>query len=306
MVLSAPATPSVPATPWLAAAALVSNALVWGLSWIAFRALQATGVHPLWATAMVFTVAMLGILAWRPKAGRSFAAHPGLWVLFMASGLSNVGFNWAVTVGDVVRVALLFYTMPAWAVLLAWLVLGERPTRSRLLQVALALAGVAIVLKQPGVPWPVPSSLPDYLALLGGLSFALTNIMLRKLRHVPTAACMLAMFSGGAGTATGVALAAMGGGLVQGVPFANMAWVAWVGWAAALSLGFIGGNLALQYGVARLSAVTGSLIMLSEVLFASVSSVLMGVSSANTHTLAGGTMILLAALLASRSENKGL
>ena len=31
-----------------------------------------------------------------------------------------MAFNWAVTVGDVVRVVLLFYLMPAWSVLLAW------------------------------------------------------------------------------------------------------------------------------------------------------------------------------------------
>ena len=42
--------------------------------------------------------------------------------------MTNVGFNWAVTMGDVVRVVLLFYLMPLWAVLLAWPLLGERPT----------------------------------------------------------------------------------------------------------------------------------------------------------------------------------
>jgi drug/metabolite transporter (DMT)-like permease len=34
-------------------------------------------------------------------------------------------FNWAVTIGDVGRVVLLFYLMPAWAALFARLVLGE-------------------------------------------------------------------------------------------------------------------------------------------------------------------------------------
>lgn len=304
MTVTARSAPTAPL--WIAAAALISNSLVWGLSWIPFRALQVAGVHPLWATAMVFTVALVCLVVWRPGAWRGFTAHPGLWVLFAATGISNVGFNWAVTIGDVVRVALLFYTMPAWAVLLAWLVLGERPTQARLLQVALALAGVVVVLKKPGVPWPVPENLADYLALLGGFSFALTNIMLRQLRNAPSAARMLAMFSGGAGMATVMALITMAAGWVQAVPFANGAWFTWIGWTAVLSVGFIGGNLALQYGAARLSAVAGSLIMLSEVLFASVSSVMMGASSADTRTLAGGTMILLAALLASRSDNQGL
>ena len=36
--------------------ALVYNALVWGLSWIAFKALHAQGLHPLWSTAIVYAV----------------------------------------------------------------------------------------------------------------------------------------------------------------------------------------------------------------------------------------------------------
>ena len=39
-------------TGTLPALALVYNALVWGLSWIAFKALHAQGLHPLWSTAM--------------------------------------------------------------------------------------------------------------------------------------------------------------------------------------------------------------------------------------------------------------
>ena len=70
-------------------------------------------------------------------------------MLLVAAGLTNVGFNWAVTVGDVVRVVLLFYLMPAWVVLLAWPLLGERPTSASLLRLALALAGVLVVLRTP-------------------------------------------------------------------------------------------------------------------------------------------------------------
>ena len=66
---------------------------------------------------------------------------------------------------------------------------------------------------------------------------------------------------------------------------------------ALLSLSFLLGNLALQYGAARLAAHTTALVMLSEVLFASVSSVLLGASSWDSRTLIGGALILLAALL---------
>jgi hypothetical protein len=67
-----------------------------------------------------------------------------LWVLVLAAGTTNATFNWAVTIGDVVRVVLLFYLMPLWAVLLARLLLKERLTR--------AGAGCAWPWR-----WPVPT-----------------------------------------------------------------------------------------------------------------------------------------------------
>ena len=42
---------------------------------------------------------------------------------------------------------LLFYLMPAWSVLLAWRVLGERPTRMAVvLRLVMAFAGVVLVM----------------------------------------------------------------------------------------------------------------------------------------------------------------
>ena len=88
----------------LAAAALTLNAFVWGVSWWPFRVLQGHGLHPLWATAIIYVFALLCLLTLKPYAWRGLLQHPVLWWLVLASGLTNVGFNWAVTVGDVVRV----------------------------------------------------------------------------------------------------------------------------------------------------------------------------------------------------------
>ncbi|MDO8449536.1 MAG: DMT family transporter [Rhodoferax sp.] len=285
----------------LAATALTLNAFVWGVSWWPFRALQDHGLHPLWATAIIYVFALLCLLVFRPRAWQGFWKHPLLWLLVLASGLTNVGFNWAVTVGDVVRVVLLFYLMPAWVVLLAWPLLGEKPTAGSVLRLALALTGVVIVLKTPASPWPVPESLADWLALVGGFSFALTNILLRRLNQTPGESRMLAMFGGGAVMATGVALVGMALGVVAAPPAPG---VAWAGLALVISLAFLAGNLALQYGAARLSASATSLIMLSEVVFASVSSVVLGTGELSTRTLLGGALILMASLLAVVSFGK--
>ena len=278
----------------LAAAALTLNAFVWGVSWWPFRALQNHGLHPLWATALIYIFGLFCLLLWKPRVWRDFLHHPQLWWLVLAAGLTNVGFNWAVTVGDVVRVVLLFYLMPAWVVLLAWPLLGEKPTRGSLLRLVLALVGVVVVLKTPESPWPLPESLADWLALMGGFSFALTNILLRRLNHIPGEARMLSMFGGGAVMATLAAGVGMGLGMVTALPAPE--WT-WAGLALLISLAFLVGNLALQYGASHLSASATSLIMLSEVVFASVSSVVLGTGELSARTLLGGGLILLASLL---------
>lgn len=271
---------------------LLLNAFVWGVSWWPFRQLHAHGLHPLWATAIVYVFALGCLLLLRPRAWRGFAGQPLLWLLAGAAGLTNVGFNWAVTVGDVVRVVLLFYLMPAWSVLLAWPLLGEKPTPLAMLRLALALAGVAIVLMTAAAPWPIPESLPDWLAILGGFSFALTNILLRKLGNAPSDTRILAMFGGGTVLAGGVALA----GVAQAVvPAPAMLPATGVAVVLILGLGFLASNVALQYGASRLAAHTTALVMLSEVVFASVSSVAAGAAEMTARTALGGALILLAA-----------
>ncbi len=100
-----------------AVSALVLNAFVWGVSWWPLRQLQGLGLHPLWTTTLVYVLVFASLLAFNFKAWRGFVAYPQLCLLAVAAGLTNVGFNWAVTVGDVVRVVLLFYLMPAWSVM---------------------------------------------------------------------------------------------------------------------------------------------------------------------------------------------
>ncbi len=285
----------------LAAAALMLNAFVWGVSWWPFRQLQTHGVHPLWATAIIYIVSLGCLLAVAPRAWRGLVQHPQLLLLMAASGLTNVGFNWAVTVGDVVRVVLLFYLMPLWAALLAWPLLGERPTTTSLSRMLLALVGVVIVLKTDNSAWPVPESGADWLALMGGFCFALTNILLRKLNHTPTASRVLAMFGGGALMATSAACLGLARGVVPLPPAPTAAWLVF---AVALSLAFLVGNLALQYGAARLSSHVTALVMLSEVVFASASSVALGAATLTGRTWLGGGLILLAALWSALSSDE--
>ena len=284
----------------LAAGALTFNALVWGTSWWPLRRFEEQGLHPLWTTLFVYLLAVAVIVAARPQAVMQVVRTPALWVLVLAAGTTNAAFNWGVVIGDVVRVVLLFYLMPLWAVLLARWLLHEPLTRNAAARVVLALAGAAIVLWPHGATgWeqlPIPRSLPDWLGVLGGFSFALNNVMLRREAHRPEEGRALAMFMGGAVVSGGLGAVLALQGLIAGPVRLPPAWAFG---ALVLSVLFLAGNLALQYGAARLRANVTAVVMLTEVIFASVSALALGGGVLTTQLLVGGSMILLAAVLSS-------
>ena len=288
-----------PARALMPALALVFNAFVWGVSWWPFRQLEAAGLHPLWATVLIYAFAVLVITLARPAAWRELFSHPALWVLVLASGTTNAAFNWAVTIGDVVRIVLLFYLMPLWAVLLARLLLHEPLTRSAILRVLLALAGALVILWPTEGGLPLPRTLAEALGVLGGFAFALNNVMLRREAARSEAARALAMFVGGVAVA-GLLIVLLGPtGTVQALPALASGWV--LG-AAGLAAFFLAGNLALQYGATRLSANATAVIMLTEVLFASVSALALGAGTLDLRLALGGAAIIAAALLAARQH----
>src|SRR6185312_14757984 len=84
--------------------------------------------------------------------------------------------------GGAGHVALLAYTMPFWAVLLAWLMLGDTPTPRHWLGLALAAAGLLCIIE----PWrPMGTAVSTALAILGWLAWAAGTVLTKRLfqRH---------------------------------------------------------------------------------------------------------------------------
>ena len=284
----------------LPALALVFNAFTWGVSWWPFRQLQQAGLHPLWVTALSYLVAVLVLMLVWPRALREVLRTPTLWVLVVAAGTTNATFNWAVTTGDVVRVVLLFYLMPLWAVLLARLLLGEHITGRAMLRVVLALTGALVVLWPDGGLATASTLLAlsgaDLLALLGGFTFALNNVMLKHQAHRSESARAMAMFGGGAVVSLAVAALLTQAGLASPLPAPTTLMVAAV---LGLAAWFLAANLSLQFGAARLAANTTSVVMITEVFFASASAMALGAGHLTLRTAVGGALIVSAALLAA-------
>ena len=287
------------------AVALVFNALIWGTSWWPMRQFAAHGLHPLWATAIIFLVVVVVLLVATPRALAQVLRTPALWVLLLAAGATNATFNWAMVVGDVVRVVLLFYLMPLWTVLLARVLLHEPVTRHAAMRVTLALLGAAVVLWPAGRGFdalPLPRSLPDWLGLVGGVAFALNNVMLRREARRSEEGLSMAMFLGGAVVCAPLAAVMAATGAVPWPPLPQ----------AGLGLGLLAmaalylvGNLSLQYGAARLPANVTSVVMLTEVVFAAGSALALGGGELSAQLLLGGGLILGAALMSAFGRTSG-
>lgn len=277
-----------------ASLALLLNACVWGLSWIPFRSLAQQNIHPLWSTAIIYAASTAVMIYLCRKDVRLLGQRPLLLVLALAAGLTNACFNTAVASGDVVRVILLFYLMPVWAIVLARLLLDERLTLRSLVKVALGLSGAGIVLGAETLSTISRIEVADALAVAGGFLFALNNVLLRRLHPLPGRLGTLAMVSGGC-------LMGLAAALVWTVG-TSQPWPA-LGhtgpWPTLLlwSLLFMAANACLQYGASRLPAAVTSVLMLSEILFGSVSAWWLGQADIGAKELLGGVLIAAAALI---------
>jgi drug/metabolite transporter (DMT)-like permease len=295
--------------PWVAVLCLLMNALVWGVSWWPFRQLEARGLHSLWATTIVYSLAVVLIVGVRPSSLSFLRTVPGLWWLALASGLTNAFFNWSVTMGDVVRVVLLFYLMPVWSVILARIILREPITTGAIVRVVVALLGAMFVLQPAAEPnstsgLPAPQNLAEWLGVAGGFSFALNNVMLRRYASQPEPARAIAMFLGGA-LFTGFIAAGLTLMNIISLPVVSNSFFTQHSWALGvllLTIAFLVSNFALQIGASQLPANVTSIVMLAEVVFASVSAVWLGAATMTVNTWIGGALILTASLLALYSS----
>jgi len=77
----------------------------------------------------------------------------------------------------------------------------------------------------------------------------------------------------------------------------------WVVGVLLLTVAIVIANSTLQYGASRLPANTTSIIMLLEVVFASVSSVWLGAGLLTTNTLIGGALIFAACVWSALSSS---
>ena len=154
---------------WAKLASLYAG-LAYGLYWIPLRALEDAGL-PEVLPALMFNLG--GLIAWR---WRNFVTAPlSFHVTGVFLGLSIVTYTNAFLYTEVVHVLILFYLTPIWGFLLARVVLGELITPIRGLSILLGIGGMLTIFGiDSGIP--LPSNVGDWLALVGGILWAIASL----------------------------------------------------------------------------------------------------------------------------------
>jgi drug/metabolite transporter (DMT)-like permease len=297
---------------------LMAGSTMWGTTWIWLKSIDAMGIGPLLLAVLAYGIQFLLLLPWvLPHVRRRWGdgevpmAWYGLLTLALLSGISGTGFTIAMIFGDVVRAMLLFFLIPAWGVIMGRIFLHEPLTPIRIIAVILALGG-AVAILGPDIHWDsspglseghgqwfslLSFSLPDWAALIAGLTLAGANVLFRHMQGEPMLVKLSIM-------QIGVVVFALGALVFFPEPVAAITLGGIVNSLLYGATLLLAAMLCTQYAVERLPAGRSSILMTLELLVASMTAIWIGHEHPSLMVWLGGAMILAAALLEATSQQE--
>lgn len=181
------------ARPRIAPAGLMFLAITsigWGFNWPVTKFLIGE-LPPLTLRGVTGVLGAVLLVALALVRGDSLKVAPAIWPRLATAAILNVT-GWMVLMGLALlwlpasEAALIAYTMPVWASLIAWPVLGERPTVLRTVALVMAFAGLASIMGGNGFA-ASEAKLPGIImALFGAIGFAVGTVFSKKYPiHLP-------------------------------------------------------------------------------------------------------------------------
>lgn len=271
-------------------AIVIASAAAWGCWWIPLRRIDALGFSGDWASLAVLAVAAICLTPLLVRRGGHLRrAGPMVWGTGLFFGAMFATYQHGLITGDIVRVTLLFYLAPVWGTLLAMFVLGARFSLTRLAVIVLGFAGAAVILGfAEGVP--MPRGLGEWMGLASGITFAIGATFAHKVKGDFEFEKTWLSFVFGAGFA---ALFIVANPVAPAPNWAEFLAVVPVATITVLLM-LIPITWAMVWGAQRLDPGRVSLLLMFEVIAASVSASLLAGEPYGSEKLIGTVMILSA------------
>ena len=231
--------------------ALVAMVLIWGYSWVVMK-VGLEHAHPFDFAALRVAIGCVLLFALVRLRGRPLSLPSYRMAVVM--GLTQVGLfvvlsNFALLNAGPGKASVLVYTMPFWMIVFAHLIIHERMRGAQWVAVALALAGLLLIVE----PWRLSSLAGSAFAVAAGAVWALAAVLSKKW---PTAADDPLLFTAWQLFFGALALSA----LALAHPHEGVRWNSEFAWAIAYSavLATAGGWWLWTYVLARTPAgITG-------------------------------------------------
>ena len=211
---------------------------MWGYNWVPLK-IAAVAIDPYWLSAWRVGGGAVTLFVVLALSRRTAAPPPG--TAYVGVGLTQVAglvvfSTLALRFGGVAAVTALIFTMPLWTAAFAYVLLGERLTRARIVWLLVACAGIALVASEMRTAADLAGGA---CATAGGASWALGNVLQRRAAYdidsvrlvawqqlaaaAPLAVLALLLGHGGANLTPGVVAAAAFAAIVG----SGIAWLWW-------------------------------------------------------------------------------
>ena len=274
-------------------------ALLWGLTWLPTRMVEASGLPGTWAAAGIGVATSAFLLVSRhgavhmrratPTASPTRLVRLGAALIGAAVALYAV----AITETTVARAVLLFYLAPVWTIAIEAVTLGRRIRTRDAVTVGFCLAGLTLIVGGVGRGF-APG---DAAAVTAGIAWAGGATLVFAGPNAPgagppdTSLLALIAAAGMAAVTVGmlVAMGAMGSAVIRPAPEpTSIATLIFAGGCFAIAL------RATLWSAPRLRPTTLTVLFVAEVLAALVSAAVLSGDGIRLQEMAGAAIILLA------------
>jgi drug/metabolite transporter (DMT)-like permease len=269
---------------------ILVGTIFWGLLWWPLKFFSQVGLTGNLIGMTAYS--MVGILAipilWRQK--KIWGEE---WFLLLLIGLfyavANITFTTALIKGEVVRVMLLFYLLPAWGAIGGVLILGEKLSKQRCLAIAVSLIGVFVIMGGTSII-SQSFSMVDMMALTAGLCLSATGVVNKMATKIPMASRSFVPFI------FCPPLATLANYFVP-TPMPELDTITWILLTTFAFIWLFGATVFNTYGLANIEASRASVLQVTELFVAIITAMVIGGEVLEMKEYIGGTLIVAATLI---------
>ncbi len=275
---------------FLASAIVLFSGATWGIYWLPIRVIADGGLAGAWGTLIIVAAATVALI---PSAIRNWTSirksSPIALISIALGGFAFVLYSVGLLYGRVAIIVILFYLTPLWSTLIGRLFLGWSVSPFRLWALVIGLVGLIVMLGAGG-EMPIPQGFGEWLGLISGFlwSVATTGIRVKATTGAGATAFIFVL-----GATFGCAILAP---VLD--PFPSS--VAPSALILAILTGAVWWSLSitgLMWASARLEPARVGILLMTEVLLASISAAILADETLGLIEIVGGILVLVAGLL---------